>query len=402
MRKGVVVSLALCSLMADVAHAQVQSGTGFFGFVDGAYFFAGGSGPRLSSIPGLTAQAKPGDGWGVDGKLGWAFGGGWDVAIGGAYHGYGRGKSAGNSFASTFRVTDSKVWNLDGEVGYTISGPGYGVRPALGVRVLRVVQKSSDDVLLVFPGGPVSNRNATWAFGPHVGVDAAMNLFGPVSLFGGLETALLWGKVRNSFSSQFLNVGSKDSRMMWQIGGRLGLDWEIVPLVHIAAGYRVNYSEGLTIATATLDAADGAVGRGSVLEHGPFVRLTFNWGAPAPGVPSSPPVSSGTRSFMVFFDFDRANLTPTAVQTIKQAAEQAKAGRATRIDVTGHADRAGADAYNMALSLRRAIAVKDQLVREGLGASQIAVVGRGESQPLVPTADGVREPQNRRVEIVIN
>jgi outer membrane protein OmpA-like peptidoglycan-associated protein len=70
--------------------------------------------------------------------------------------------------------------------------------------------------------------------------------------------------------------------------------------------------------------------------------------------------------------------------------------------VTGHADRSGSDAYNMALSLRRANAVKDQLVREGIAANQIVVVGRGESQPLVPTADGVREPQNRRVEIVLN
>ena len=56
----------------------------------------------------------------------------------------------------------------------------------------------------------------------------------------------------------------------------------------------------------------------------------------------------------------------------------------------------------MALSLRRANAVKDQLVREGIPATQIVVVGKGESQPLVPTADGVREPQNRRMEIVVN
>ena len=79
----------------------------------------------------------------------------------------------------------------------------------------------------------------------------------------------------------------------------------------------------------------------------------------------------------------------------------AKAGNKTRIGVTGHTDRAGSDAYNMALSLRRANAVKDQLVREGIPAAGITVVGRGESQPLVPTADGVREPQNRRVEIVL-
>jgi outer membrane protein OmpA-like peptidoglycan-associated protein len=55
----------------------------------------------------------------------------------------------------------------------------------------------------------------------------------------------------------------------------------------------------------------------------------------------------------------------------------------------------------MALSLRRANAVKEQLVREGIPVEQIVVVGRGETQPLVPTPDGVRESQNRRVEIVL-
>jgi outer membrane protein OmpA-like peptidoglycan-associated protein len=72
-----------------------------------------------------------------------------------------------------------------------------------------------------------------------------------------------------------------------------------------------------------------------------------------------------------------------------------------RITATGHADTSGPENYNMALSLRRANAVKDALVREGVPATAIAVIGRGESQPLVPTADGVREPQNRRVEIVV-
>jgi outer membrane protein OmpA-like peptidoglycan-associated protein len=137
--------------------------------------------------------------------------------------------------------------------------------------------------------------------------------------------------------------------------------------------------------------------------HGPFVRVSYNWGAPGGAVaPPPPPVGMAVNGgYMVFFDFDRATITPTAAETIKKAAADAKAGQKTRIGVTGHADRSGSDAYNMALSLRRANAVKDQLVREGIPATGITVVGRGESQPLVQTADGVREPQNRRVEIVL-
>jgi outer membrane protein OmpA-like peptidoglycan-associated protein len=106
-------------------------------------------------------------------------------------------------------------------------------------------------------------------------------------------------------------------------------------------------------------------------------------------------------SFMVFFDWDRSNLSAQALQTIKQAAAAFKAKGNARITATGHTDTSGPENYNMALSLRRANAVKDALVREGVPATAIAVVGRGEQGLLVPTPDGVREPQNRRVEIVI-
>ena len=131
-----------------------------------------------------------------------------------------------------------------------------------------------------------------------------------------------------------------------------------------------------------------------------MLTLGYKFGQPEPAA-APPPTPVAPVSFIVFFDFDRATLTAQAVTTIKQAAAAAKSGNKTRIGVTGHADRSGSDAYNMALSLRRANAVKDQLVREGIPAANITVVGRGESQPLVPTADGVREPQNRRVEIVL-
>jgi OOP family OmpA-OmpF porin len=117
--------------------------------------------------------------------------------------------------------------------------------------------------------------------------------------------------------------------------------------------------------------------------------------------PPAPPAPGIQRSFLVFFDFDRANITNEADRVIREAAANSKRGSVSRINVTGHADRAGSDQYNMGLSMRRADAVKAVLIREGIPANQIGVVARGEAQPLVPTADGVREPQNRRVEIVL-
>jgi OOP family OmpA-OmpF porin len=118
---------------------------------------------------------------------------------------------------------------------------------------------------------------------------------------------------------------------------------------------------------------------------------------------SAPPQAAApaVRNFLVFFDFDRSNLTPRAQAIVKEAATVAKAGQNARVTCTGHTDTSGPANYNMALSLRRANAVKDALVREGVPAGQIAVAGRGEEQLLVRTADGVREPQNRRVEIVV-
>ncbi len=131
-----------------------------------------------------------------------------------------------------------------------------------------------------------------------------------------------------------------------------------------------------------------------------MLGLQIKFGAPPPPPPPPAPPAAAP-SFMVFFDWDRSNLSEQALNTIRQAAGAYKTKGSARITATGHTDTTGPEAYNMALSLRRANTVKDALVREGVPATAIAVIGRGESQLLVQTGDGVREPQNRRVEIVI-
>ncbi len=121
--------------------------------------------------------------------------------------------------------------------------------------------------------------------------------------------------------------------------------------------------------------------------------------APAPAPAPAP--AAIQRSYLVFFDFNSSDITAEAGRVIQQASDNAKRGNVSRISATGHADRSGPDRYNMALSIRRANAVKAALVRAGIPENQIAVLGKGEAEPLVPTADGVREPQNRRVEIIL-
>jgi outer membrane protein OmpA-like peptidoglycan-associated protein len=106
-------------------------------------------------------------------------------------------------------------------------------------------------------------------------------------------------------------------------------------------------------------------------------------------------------SFIVFFDWDKSDLTDKALDTIGRAAQAYRSKGGARVTATGHTDTSGPAGYNMALSLRRANAVKDQLVHDGVRAEDISVIGLGETSPMVPTGDGVREAQNRRVEIVL-
>ncbi len=73
----------------------------------------------------------------------------------------------------------------------------------------------------------------------------------------------------------------------------------------------------------------------------------------------------------------------------------------TKIQVNGYTDTSGTPAYNQALSIRRARSVQAELVKDGVPANVIAIAGFGETNLLVPTGPGVREPQNRRVQILI-
>lgn len=126
-------------------------------------------------------------------------------------------------------------------------------------------------------------------------------------------------------------------------------------------------------------------------------------GTPRPAVSVQPPtVTDCNRGpFIVFFDWDRSEITVEAT-TVLDSMVAAYAGCGTApIALAGYADRSGGDAYNLALSDRRAAAVRSYLMSRSVGATAIVTQGFGEANPRVPTADGVRELQNRRVEIVV-
>ena len=140
------------------------------------------------------------------------------------------------------------------------------------------------------------------------------------------------------------------------------------------------------------------------------VRLVYKFSPPQStppesgpvSVPPPPPTAPAVRTYLVFFDWDRSDLSARARQIVARAATASQAGGTTKVEVDGYTDTSGTVSYNQKLSVRRAQTVKTELVRDGVPASEIAISGRGESDPLVPTGPGVREPQNRRVQIILH
>jgi outer membrane protein OmpA-like peptidoglycan-associated protein len=193
----------------------------------------------------------------------------------------------------------------------------------------------------------------------------------------------------------------------------------------IGAAYHLQHQLDLFIDYRYFDANDpeiSASGLGGPItfdytSHSVMLGLRYRFGSPKPAPrprpaaapmpkpkpmakPKPKPAPPPPRSFIVFFDWDKSNIRKDAARVIEAAAAYAKRRGFVRVNLAGHADRSGKSKYNMGLSLRRAAAVKAAFAKLGISKRNISTVGRGESQPLVRTNDGVREPRNRRVEIV--
>jgi OOP family OmpA-OmpF porin len=208
-----------------------------------------------------------------------------------------------------------------------------------------------------------------------------------------------WAHIRDSESTPAVGFTGHTDAFAYQVIA--GTEYAITPALKIGLDYRyfspqdASYKRG-TVVTKVGDYDD----------HSILFTVRYSFGSPAPvaaaqvpPAPPAPPVAPIARNYAVYFDFDRADITPDAKPIVLRAANDAKAGNVARIAVTGHTDRAGPDSYNQKLSERRAAAVKAELIKDGVPANEIVTVGRGESEPAVPTPDGVREPRNRRVVI---
>jgi outer membrane protein OmpA-like peptidoglycan-associated protein len=145
------------------------------------------------------------------------------------------------------------------------------------------------------------------------------------------------------------------------------------------------------------------------VKHTATIGLRYALSAPAvmsdiapPPAPAEPVATSVPRQFIVFFGFNKYNLTSEALRVISEAVVAAKDTGSATVLITGHTDTVGSNAYNLRLSLRRSNTVKAEMVRQGIPTSAITSTGKGETELLVQTADGVKEPQNRRATIDLN
>jgi len=306
---------------------------------------------------------------------------------------------------TTLRITGSRSsldanwgWAGVGSVGYAY-GDGFRTELELGYRT-----SDNDTVGLSNASGDTTSWSALAnvlydfdvfesGFVPYVGVGAG---FAHVSY-----------DVSPTFGS---TIDDSDVTPAFQaiIGGSYPINdnWKIF------ADYR--YLTGFTpeFKTATNVEVDSAYDTHNVMLG---IRYEFGQPAPAPAPvaevtppaptppppPPPPPANpSISRTYIIFFDFDKYNLTEEARAILKDAAADALNGGAVGIEVKAHTDRAGSDKYNQKLSERRGSTVRDELTRLGINSNAITTYAKGESEPLVPTADGVREPQNRRAEIV--
>jgi outer membrane protein OmpA-like peptidoglycan-associated protein len=328
----------------------------------------------LAALP-MTTQAQtlqyPGFYVGVEGGLNWLLNTSSTANV----------FAGGGAASGTVNLNNSTGWTVGGMVGYDFVGP----RVELESRVIQNM-------------GTLTAPIAAGSLGTTITqVPIMANLY--YDFFaGGQFVPYIGAGLGVGFSNLWANGNSTYGGVQFAYQGMIGVGWNIDSQLRLNLEGRyygtTNPNYGFSVVGATVN------GSYTNNNFSAMLSLQYKFGAPAVAPPPATPMPAAT-SFMVFFDWDRSNLSQQALATIGQAAQAFKTKGSARITATGHTDTSGPENYNMALSLRRSNAVKDALVQNGVPATAIAVVGRGEQGLLVPTPDGVREPQNRRVEIVL-
>ncbi len=192
----------------------------------------------------------------------------------------------------------------------------------------------------------------------------------------------------------------KSAGLTWQ--GIAGVTYKLSSLTDLQLDYRY-------ISTSGLENFDSGH-KVNLISHNVMLSLRWYFDQPAaappqpafasaPPPPPPPPMPVApppVTNYIVFFDFNKSNLTKSAQAVVAEAVKTAKTKGFVNVQVVGHTDTVGSDKYNQNLSVQRARSVKEEMISEGLDETSIGIDGKGFHDPLVATDPGVREPQNRR------
>jgi outer membrane protein OmpA-like peptidoglycan-associated protein len=328
--------------------------------------------------------------------------------------------------------TNSTSGNLNGSAGFVgVLSLGWGLGNGLRVELEGNYRNNHIGGFSGNGTGGIGGGTTEQKYGPMVNVLYDFNGISPwfVPYIGG-GAGYLWTTEKfHAYNTTAIGVGGgatiapgglnltgKGTKGSFAYQAILGAGFPlpmIAPGLAATAEYRFlgtagNRSYSGTATLGPTSAPTATVGTGVSLgpsyNHAFLVGLRYNFGvAPPPPPPAAAavPAQAPARSYLVFFDWDKATLTDRARQIIREAADNSTKVQYTRIEVNGYTDTSGTPRYNQGLSVRRAQAVAAELVKDGVPRNAISIQGFGDTKLLVPTGPGVREPQNRRVEIII-
>jgi len=328
------------------------------------------------------------------------------------------GAGVGGNFLQGEKSTDSDGDSVSidyswGYAGVLSLGWGYGN----GLRMEIEGSYRQNDVsdvkynTQVLPGstGTVTSYGAMANILYDIDIGGAL---GGITPYVGVGAGYLWQNVDKvgvgtAGTTNTLSISGDGGSYAGQAIAGLSLPISAVPGLSLTAEYRfiaiagndVSGSATYTPRGGTPDVENGKLAVENSFNHSLLFGLRYAFNA-APVVAAAAAPIAAARTYLVFFDWSKADLTDRARQIIGEAAS-ARGQGVTRIEVNGFTDRSGSDSFNQSLSERRANAVAAELVRRGVPRNEIVTRGFGEANNLVPTADGVREPQNRRVEIIL-
>jgi OOP family OmpA-OmpF porin len=193
--------------------------------------------------------------------------------------------------------------------------------------------------------------------------------------------------------------GLDDSQWAFAYQGIAGLAYDLSAHTQLTLNYRY-----FRVSSPTFDAplGLGQIEFDDLQKHTVTLGLRYSFGheeeAPPPPPPPPPPPAAPAH-FIIFFGFNKCNITAEADSVLSEAASAAKSMGSASVTIVGHTDTVGSTKYNQKLSECRANAAASNLEGKGVPASAISASGKGETELMVQTGDGVKEPQNRRATI---